>query len=823
MSTLEAYQELLEELVEEAADGNPIWRDAELLGAGLPKRKNARKHFRGINALLLWHVQRQESLTTLPLQWVNRTREPLASAPVIAWRPDQDPPILTSHEVLARPLRRIPRFPSHEGLAVALHHLGVSNQPDMSPGALAVALDLLVVNVQRPYQAWARSELHVWLRRSMGSVAAERLIGDLATAFLLARAHIHSSPPNPHPIPEIAPRHLPKAAHLAWEFARQAWAQLCTYCHLLWPPEPTLELEPGAPWASQKLARAWADYLVEEFESSLSVTDLVGAGVPWQVADHFISWLDERPRQVAAWMVKHLREADSAPDTPSEKLEVVLSLLEEVAQPPRVLSFMPSEPTLPTLWQQAGRQLCQALRDLEREPAELDGMAEHDAWARAFRTHLRATWPHQLYHLSTADLLSTRLPFEINALSEIKSSPMNLTEVGQCLGRSPRNPVEEPKLFQALHRARVLSQLPRRENRTLRESIPLLTDGGSLQQLLFESLEPNVPVDWPALVSSLELHRYERVLIPKRRGKPRPLDVPNERLASAQRQIAQVLARYFPGSSVMAGFQPHRSVAWHARMHAGARQAVVVDIRDFFGSVRPEQLRRWFYGRGFLFQERRVPVPPFVDWSKEGCEALLQILFHPGVDGQGPFLAQGAPSSPIAANLAAVRMDRRIWDEAIGQFGEPAGQVWRYSRYADDLVISTQIELPNFFELAESILARGVLSQGWKLNRRKTRRWQIGDHPLVICGVRVPTSYPDPLSLPRTTARRVRSARHRMRSLGAIHAPEHAADRGLLSYTYGITADPALIGWHSRSIRALATRVAGPLFERDFLLGWTSA
>jgi hypothetical protein len=823
MSNLEEYQELLEELVEEAADGEPIWRDAELLGTGLPRRKNPRKLFRGINALLLWHVQRRESLPTLPLQWVNRTYEPLASAPVIAWRPDQDPPILAVHEVLARPLRQLPHFPSPEGLASALHRLGVSGQPDGSPGALAVALDLLIVNVQRPYQAWERTKLHVWLRRSMGSVAAERLVGDLATAFLLARAHVEASPPNPHPIPEIAPRHLPKAAHLAWEFARQAWAQLSTYSNLLWPIEPELETEPETPWVSQKLARSWADHLVEELETSLSVTDLVAAGVPWQLADHFTSWLRERPRQVAAWMVKHLRESDSAPETPSERLEVVFSLLDEVAQPPQVLSSMPSELSLPALWRQSGREFCESLRDLEREPVELDGMAAHEAWERAYRTHLRATWPHQLYRISVADLLSTRLPFEVGTLMEIKSSPMNLTEVGQCLGRSPQKPVEEHQLFQALHRARPLGQLPRRENRALRESIPSLINRGSAQQSLFVAPEPDVPVDWPALVNSLELHRYERMLIPKRRGKPRPLDVPNERLASAQRQIAQVLARYFPGSSVMAGFQPHRSVAWHARMHAGARQAVVVDIRDFFGSVRPEQLRRWFYSRGFLFQERRVPVPPFAGWSKEGCEALLQILFHPGVDDRGPFLAQGAPSSPVAANLAAVRMDRKIWDDLIDQLGEHGGQVWRYSRYADDLVLSAQIEHPNFFELAESILARGVLSQGWKLNRRKTRRWRIGEHPLVICGVRVPTSYPAPLSLPRATARRVRSARHRMRAPESTHASENAADRGLLSYAYGITADPALIGWHSRSIRSLAKAVAGPLFERDFLLGWTSA
>jgi hypothetical protein len=353
---------------------------------------------------------------------------------------------------------------------------------------------------------------------------------------------------------------------------------------------------------------------------------------------------------------------------------------------------------------------------------------------------------------------------------------------------------------------------------------PLHPNQDCQQLSLFDFLrakEPVEPPSWPRLLAMLLApDAYRTTCIPKRKGAPRRLDVPRPALMAAQRRIAQALARYFPGTAAMAAFQPHRSVAWHARMHAGARHAVMMDIASFFGSVRPHQVRPWLEGREYLPRERLILVPPFAGWSEEGRQAVLDLLFHSAEAGGQPFLAQGAPSSPVAANLAAVAVDRWVQDAADAAFG-PGN--WRYSRYADDLVLSTSHDIPDFGAQAEHILAGAMTSEGWRPNRRKTHHWRAGSLPLMVCGIKVPAEMDQPLALPRDVQRRVRAAVHR---LGRSHGQNLGAtseDQGLVAYAFAVTGDPALLAWQSRRVRRLAEAVAGYLYTDEFIAGWGTA
>lgn len=84
---------------------------------------------------------------------------------------------------------------------------------------------------------------------------------------------------------------------------------------------------------------------------------------------------------------------------------------------------------------------------------------------------------------------------------------------------------------------------------------------------------------------------YLRYPIYKKDGTRRWLDVPNDALAHAQKKIMHALRPSNPFAGVATAFEPGRSPAMHARMHEGAVAAVVIDIADFFGSIRPRHIR----------------------------------------------------------------------------------------------------------------------------------------------------------------------------------------------------------------------------------------
>ncbi len=79
-----------------------------------------------------------------------------------------------------------------------------------------------------------------------------------------------------------------------------------------------------------------------------------------------------------------------------------------------------------------------------------------------------------------------------------------------------------------------------------------------------------------------------------------------------------------------------------------------------------------------------------------------------------PHLPQGAPTSPAVANLCAFGLDVRLAAAA-----EAVGAA--YSRYADDLVFSGDVELARRAQRFEAFVAAVVEDEGFAVNHRKTR------------------------------------------------------------------------------------------------------
>lgn len=318
---------------------------------------------------------------------------------------------------------------------------------------------------------------------------------------------------------------------------------------------------------------------------------------------------------------------------------------------------------------------------------------------------------------------------------------------------------------------------------------------------------------WDAILEAARAQPWARQARPKASGGLRWLDVPSEPLRAAQRVIARLLMAVFPRQRWVTAFHPGASPALHARVHAGARVAVRGDLADFFGSVHPWHLEPWF---GLSKWPRSNLL---ASWSDKGRDALVALLFHQR-DGL-PYLPQGAPSSPVAANLAGLLLDHVVLRNATIAFG---GGKFRYSRYADDLVLSSSSLEGSaaFHERALEILTSAASWRRWRLRPEKTQRWSFeSGEPLVVCGLQVPHDPDGTLGLDRQTWRRARAALHRLRLRLGVDEDTCAGAHGLLAYAYAATGELRWLAYSSGRLKALATALGGPLFSEAVLAGWS--
>jgi len=447
-------------------------------------------------------------------------------------------------------------------------------------------------------------------------------------------------------------------------------------------------------------------------------------------------------------------------------------------------------------WSTVGGWACRALRRMERKPWPTTTPRQvSNAWARVEAQHRRASWPHQWTHLRLSDLgRDHRWDWEL-----LKS----LVYAEHVRHSIP--PERDP----------CLDVIPLDWGMMALGPGPINFDESIWSTSLCDLLGvegQGTPADWAIVRQRTGQELYQRRPMPKRSGGLRWLDVPGEPLVFLQRALARLLTGLMPRNGMCMGFMPYRGPVPHALAHAGAIAAVSVDVRDFFGSVRPFHLARWFgndMGAG--------PVEmPLATWSAEGRSCVRELLFRRR--GPYPYLPQGAPSSPMAANLAATRLDFDVFASAKGRWTIDG---FTYTRYADDLVLSTRHPAH-----AESLICDGVdlleehlRTQGWSARPQKTRAWQAGASPLVVTGLVVPGQRGEPARATRAQRRRAKAARHRLR--GSPRPQEEHQARGTLALMYSVTGDPAWLAHTSKSLRDFALALAGPVFAHSVLAGWS--
>jgi hypothetical protein len=217
-----------------------------------------------------------------------------------------------------------------------------------------------------------------------------------------------------------------------------------------------------------------------------------------------------------------------------------------------------------------------------------------------------------------------------------------------------------------------------------------------------------------ANVASLQNYCY--TFIAKRSGLPRLIESPKSQLKEIQRRILREILSAAPVHDRAHGFVQGRSCLTSAQLHAGEYVVVTVDLKHFFTSVGISRIHGLFRSLGYPWAVARLltglcasATPLSILTQPEaGCDWEARKLFN------APHLPQGAPTSPALANLCAWTLDQRL--AALGSyFGA------NYTRYADDIAFSGDRAFARQIRPVLAGIEKIVESEGFVLNKRKTR------------------------------------------------------------------------------------------------------
>lgn len=181
---------------------------------------------------------------------------------------------------------------------------------------------------------------------------------------------------------------------------------------------------------------------------------------------------------------------------------------------------------------------------------------------------------------------------------------------------------------------------------------------------------------------------YEISKIQKKNGKERIIFKPNPYLKQVQRNLLYILNLKYESKFCSHGFEKDKSIKTNAATHVSKKYILKCDIENFFPTINFKRV----YG---VFKS-----PPY-NFNPEIATFLAHIcIYQVSTTDKHDLgiLPQGAPTSPLIANLVCRTLDNQLFKLA-------KNNKCYYTRYADDMYFSTY--LTNF---PEKLYTNGKLS-----------------------------------------------------------------------------------------------------------------
>ncbi len=257
--------------------------------------------------------------------------------------------------------------------------------------------------------------------------------------------------------------------------------------------------------------------------------------------------------------------------------------------------------------------------------------------------------------------------------------------------------------------------------------------------------------------------RYKEYTIAKKNGGIRWIAHPAKELKVLQRALSRHILADFPVHQSAKAYINGMSIRDNASVHAGNRQILKMDFKDFFPSIQPKDWLQYC-------SDQKVNL------TDDDLRITIQLLFHRPKSHHHLRLAIGAPSSPILSNILMYNFDKTIT-------GLLEKDKILYTRYADDLTFSAPRtgflnSVPKAMSDALSVISYPSL----KINHSKTTRVTT-KYRRTVTGLVL--SNDGRVTIGRDSKRNLRAAIHNCLS-GKLLPAERDKLRGLLGYVKSV-------------------------------------
>ena len=251
------------------------------------------------------------------------------------------------------------------------------------------------------------------------------------------------------------------------------------------------------------------------------------------------------------------------------------------------------------------------------------------------------------------------------------------------------------------------------------------------------------------------IDHYVHFTIPKKSGGTRSISSPKAQLRAAQSWLLANVLQPIPVHDAAVAFRPGINIADNARRHAGRAIVVRMDLKDFFPSITFKRVKNAFSGLGF--NEGVASI--FALLCTEAPRVALRLdgqIHHVALSER--FLPQGACTSPALTNILCRHLDARMTGAA-----QKLG--FTYSRYADDLVFSSDDEQANIVGL-QHLAALIIEQENLHINADKTAIMRPHRRQSVTGLVVNQAAGANEVRVSRRDLRKFRAFLHRYETLG---------------------------------------------------------
>jgi RNA-directed DNA polymerase len=218
---------------------------------------------------------------------------------------------------------------------------------------------------------------------------------------------------------------------------------------------------------------------------------------------------------------------------------------------------------------------------------------------------------------------------------------------------------------------------------------------------------------------------YRKYSIPKKNGNPRIINEPLPSLKEIQKWILENILNNMPISAYAKAYTFNRSIKDHVRYHKNQKIVLTLDIENFFNNITTDKVEKLFIDKGYS--------PLVSNFMSKLCTLKNS-------------LPQGAPTSPRISNILMLPFDNEI-----SKYCKPKkidGKIVqvKYTRYADDLAFSGEINKGEIIELVTNELKKiGLTLNVEKTIEKNQNQQQIISGIVVNKKIQVPRKKRDEL------------------------------------------------------------------------------